>query len=72
MLLQLYMSLTSDILLLNAVLSLKKWAAKRPPSGVLHYSFLKLKYKSHRIMYVNSIAVTALPCNSKIYFVTLK
>ena len=40
--------------------------------GFLHYNFLKLKYKSHRIMYVNSIAVTALPYNSKIYFVALK
>ena len=34
MLLQLYMLLTSKVLLLNAVLSLNKWAAKRPPSGV--------------------------------------
>ena len=72
MLLQLYMLLTSNVLLLNAVLSLNNGLPKYLKVGVLHYNFLKLKYKSHRIMYVNSIAVTALPCSSKINFVTLK
>ena len=64
MLLQLYMLLTSNVLLLNAVLSLSNGLPKDLQVGVLHYSFLKLKYKSHIIMYVNSIVVTALPCNS--------
>ena len=72
MLLQLYMLLTSNALLLNAVLSLNNGLPKDLQVGFLHYNFLKLKYESHRIIYVNSIAVTALHCNSKIYIVTLK
>ena len=72
MLLQLYMLLTSNVLLLNVVLSLNNGLPKDLQMGFLHYNFLKLKYKSHIIMYVNSIAVTALPCNSEIHFVTLK
>ena len=72
MLLQLYMLLTSNVLLFNAVLSPNKELPKDLQVGALHYNFLKLKYKSHKIMYVNSIAVTALPCNNKIYFGSLK
>ena len=72
MLLQLYMLLISNVLLLNAVLSLNNGLPKDLLVGFLHYNFLELKYKSHKIMYGNSVAVTALPCNSKIYFVTLK
>ena len=72
MLLQLYMLLTSNVLLLNAELSLNNGLPKDLQVGFLHYNFLKLKYKSHRIIYVNSIAIAALLCNSKIYFVTLK
>ena len=72
MLLHLYMLLTTNVLLVNAVLSLNNGLPKDLQVGFLHYNFLKLKYKSRRIMYVNSIAVTALPCNSKIYLVTLK
>ena len=72
MLLQLYMLLTSNVLLLNAVLSLNNGLPKDLQVGFLHNNFLQLKYKSHRIIYVNSIAVTLLPCNSKLYFETLK
>ena len=64
MLLQLYMLLTSNVLLLNAVLTLNNGLSKDLQVGFLYYNFLKLKYKSHRIMYVNSLAVTLLPCNS--------
>ena len=66
------MLLISNVLLLNAVLSLNNGVSKDLQVGFLNYNFLKQKYKSHGIMYVNAIAVTALPCNSKIYFVTLK
>ena len=72
MLLQLYMLLTSNVLLLNAELSLNNGLPKDLQVGFFHNNFLKLKYESHRIMYVNSIAVAALLCNSNIYFVTLK
>ena len=61
-----------NVLLLNAVLSLNNGLPKDLQVGFLHYKFLKLKYKTHRIMYIKSLAVTALPCNSKNYFVTLK
>ena len=66
------MLLTSNVLLLKAILSLNTGLPKDLQVGFLHYKFLKLKYKNHRIMYVNALAVTALPCNSKIYFVTPK
>ena len=58
---QLYMLLTSDVLLLNVVLSLDNGPPKYPWGEfcTLHYSRAK-KYKSQIIMYVNSIAVTAL------------
>ena len=45
----------------NVVLSLNNGLPKDPQVGFLHYNFLILKYKSHRIVYVNSITVTALP-----------
>ena len=57
------MLLTSNVNLLNAVLLLNDGLPKDLQVSVLHYNFLTQKYKSHRIMYVISIAVTALPCN---------
>ena len=68
MILKLYMLLTSNVLLLNAVLSLDNGLPKDLQGDLVHYNLLfsKTKYISHIIMYVNSIAVTALPCNSKI------
>ena len=46
MLLQLYMLLTSNVLLLNAVLSLNNGLPKDLQVGFLHYSFLKLNLKA--------------------------
>ena len=65
LILQLFMLLSSNALLLNAVLSLVKGLPKRLPIGsFVHYIPQKPHYISHRIMHVNSIVVTTLPCNS--------
>ena len=72
MILQLYMLLTSNVLLLNAVLSLDNGLPNDLQGSVLYTNFLNPEYISRRIMYVNFETVTALPCNSKIYFVSLK
>ena len=55
------MLITSNVLLLNVVLSLDDRLPKYPMGeSFVHYIFLKPKYISHRIMYINSIAVTEL------------
>ena len=72
MILQLYMLLTSNVLLLNAVLSLDNWLPNDLQGGVLYTNFLNPEYINRRILYVNFVTVTALPCNSKINFVSLK
>ena len=67
MIFQLFMLLSPNILLLNAVISLAMGCQKDLQGGSVYHNVLKPHYISHRIMYVNSIAVTVLPCNSKIY-----
>ena len=72
MILQLYMLLTSNVLLLNSVLSLDNGLPKYLLGDFCTLSSLNPEYISHIIMYVNSITGTALTCNSKLYFVTLQ
>ena len=66
------MLLTWNVLLLNAAHSLDNGLPKYLQDGVLYSISFKLEYIIHKIVYVNFKAVTALPCNSKFYFVTLK
>ena len=54
------MLLTSNVLLLNVVLSLEDKLPNTPEGEFCTLHFLKPKYISHRIMYINSIAVTEL------------
>ena len=70
--LQLYMLLTFNVLIFNAVLSLDH----RLPKYLLGIRFVDYflipHYTSHIIKYISSLAVEALPCNSTIHYVTLK
>ena len=48
------------------------WTTKITPRGsFLHYNFLKPHSTSHTIMFINSLAVGAIPRNSKIIYVTV-
>ena len=51
---------TSNVLLLNVVLSLDDRLPKYPEGEFCTLHLSKTKYISHRIMYINSIAVTEL------------
>ena len=54
------MLVTSNVLLLNVVISLDNVLPNTSQGSFVDYIFLKPKYISHRIMYVNPIAVAAL------------
>ena len=54
------MLLISNVLLLNVVLSLDDKLPNTPKGEFVHHIFLKPKYISHRIIYINSLAVTEL------------
>ena len=67
------MLLTSNVLLLNVVLSLENGPPNTPEREfcTLHFSKTKI-YINHRMMYVNSIAVTALLLYHEIIGIPIK
>ena len=67
------MLLASNVLLLNVVQSLDARLSKYPlRESFVHYIFLKPNYISHRIMYINSMAVTGLLRHPVIIGISIK
>ena len=56
----------------NALLSLDIGLPKYLLGEFVHYNILKPHSISHKITYVNSLAVGAIPRNSNIFYVTVK